>query len=64
MIDVLAFPVDEAVLILEKNNINYLCIETKPPFVYNRYVLTEKMYVVKQEVDCVGSYTLYISKKI
>ena len=64
MIDVLAFPVDEAVLILEKNNINYLCIETKPPSVYNRYVLTEKMYVVKQEVDCVGSYTLYISKKI
>ncbi len=63
MIDLLAFPVDEAIEILKKHNKKYLCVETKAPFVYNKYMLTNKMYVVKQHIDEVGLYTLYITKK-
>lgn len=63
MIDVLAFELTEAEALLKKHNINFICIETKAPFVYNYYVPTAEYFVVKQLSDEVGGYILYISQK-
>ena len=64
MLDLMAFPLDEALDILKKHNINYITVETKAPFVYNNTVPTRDWYVVKQTVDESGIYTLYITNKL
>ena len=64
MLNLLAFPLNDAFELLKKHNINYITVETKAPFVYNDTVPTTDWYVVRQTVDESGVYILCITNKL
>ena len=62
-IDVLAYPLEEAEEMLKRANVQYLCIETKSPFVYNVCIAIKQRYVVNQLITDNGAYLIYIAEK-
>ncbi len=61
-IDLLGYPLEEALGMLGKKQVEYILVETKSPFVYNKDIFIERKFVVKQEFSAKG-YTLYFVNK-
>ena len=51
IIDLLGYPLEDALALLEKKQLQYILVETKSPFVYNEGDFIERKFVVKQELS-------------
>lgn len=51
IIDLLGYPLEDALDLLEKKQLQYILVETKSPFVYNEGDFIERKFVVKQELS-------------